>query len=517
MSGNDGFRTDSIGYNTSFLYGDYLNGMAQFFTRSLAYRPGNIWHARNYTQALNEYSYFASQPYGFYYNFSGRPHYVVADPFKMPYQTAMALHGYGNGGAPTAAETYAQMQQMTNQAGLQARASQTAMDLEARLPIGQWKDNEALAEHPELKKEAKELAAKIENILKKIKEAMENKDQLTFEEVSAKVDALIEVAKPLIERANELQKECEEIAAEYSKEKAEKAAEEARTSAEDGDSSGETSVATTEGDKEMDTDELAEEYGVKAPVIKSDQDVSVIAQEVKTNTNNSNDEQNYKDFTAMFDTKKINAGNVVELLSELGEYDLYDGIYEMNNSKTVMTKLLSTISERIKLLKDNGYITAEEAKKYNDAVKLVKDNLGGDNEDISDSQATVGGVKLFDYLKREVINKLVNVGTQASFDAKIQAKQNERITKATADFYKDHATTRSGKEVNGTPSLPDGVTYLPNSKEFQWKYDSSTVFKGKSYRELNSKILDSKKTEVIAKWNEVLKTMDTKLKDKAAS
>ena len=78
-------------------------------------------------------------------------------------------------------------------------------------------------------------------------------------------------------------------------------------------------------------------------------------------------------------------------------------------------------------------------------------------------------------MKEYVIDKIKDKGTQADFDAKVKAKQNERTTKATADFYKDHATGKAGKEVNGTPALPAGVTYLPNSKEFQWKYDSTTV------------------------------------------
>ena len=118
---------------------------------------------------------------------------------------------------------------------------------------------------------------------------------------------------------------------------------------------------------------------------------------------------------------------------------------------------------------------------------------------------------------KDIVAKLKGKGTQSDFDAKIEAKQDERIKKATADFYKDHANANPGKEVNGTPALPAGVTYLPNSKMFQWEYDSSTVFKAKSYKELREKIWATKKEAIMTKWMEVTKELDKGLKDKAAS
>lgn len=535
MGGNDGLRTDSIG-TFRYGYGDYLGDMSKFFTRSLAYCPGNIWSARNYTQAWNTYTYQAAQPYGFYFNFTGRPHYIVADPFQMPYQTALELHGYSNPYVPTAAGTAAKLTQMTEQAGLEAKVGQTVYDLQERVVIGKWKDEACLADEPELKKEVEELSQKIENVLKKIKETMENKEKLSSQEVSAKVDALVEVAKPLIEEANTLRDKLVEVKAEYDKKKAEeladKAKEEAEAASDSGDAVGDTSVTTTEGDKKMDTDALATEYGVKKPVIVSDQDVSTVAQELKTHTNNDDDAKDYKTVSEMFSTGKINAGNIVEVLDEYDDYEkLYDGIYEMDNSKEIMTTLLSTLQARVKLLKDNGYITAAEYSDYTKKISNVKKNLGGDAKDIADSEPTIKmtntstntsqNLKLFSkYLKEYVIDKIKGKGTQADFDAKVKAKQKERTTKATADFYKDHATANPGKEVNGTPVLPAAITYLPNSKEFQWKYDSTTIFKGKSYKELQDKVYATKspsKNQITAKWLEVVKELDKGLKDKPAS
>lgn len=524
MGGNDGLRTDSIGAYR-YGYGDYLGDMSKFFTRSLAYCPGNIWSARNYTQAWNTYTYHAAQPYGFYFNYTGRPHYIVADPFQMPYQTAMELHGYANPYVPTAAGTAAKLQQMTEQAGLEAKAGQTIYDLQERVEIGKWKDQECLADKPELKKEVEELAAKIENVLKKIKETMENKEKLSSNEVSAKVDALVEVAKPLIEEANTLRDKLIETKTEYDKNKAQELADKAKEQAEQaggsGDAAGETTVTTTEGDKKMDTDALAGEYDVKKPVIVSDQDVSTVVRNVKLNTNNSDDSKNYTDFVNMFTTGTINKGNIIEVLDGVlsSNYDLYNGIYEMDKSNDAMGKVIATIRERVNELTPE-YLDKNTAKAIKDTLALVENQLGN-KEDIPKNSPKFnwGSKKNLDVngIFKEIVAKLKDKGTQADFDAKVKAKQNERTKKATADFYKDHATGKAGKEVNGTPALPAGVTYLPNSKEFQWKYDSTTVFKGKSYKELGDKILASKKTEVIAKWNDILKEMDKGLKDKPAS
>lgn len=520
VNGYDG--TYGIGYR--YGWGDYLGDMAKLSTRDLAFCPGAIWNARNYTQAWNTYTYHAAQPYGFYLNYTGRPHYIVADPFEMPYQTALELHGYSNPCVPTAATTAAKIEMLTAQAGLEAKAGQVVYDLKDRAAIAQWKDAECLKDKPELKKEVEELAEKLENMLKKIYEAMENKEKLSMPEVEAKIDALIEASKPLKEQANALKEKLEKVYNEYNKKKAEEAAASVNEGADSGSGSaaGETTVTTTEGDKKMDTDALAAEYDVKKPIIAEDQDVSSAVKNVKLNTNNSDDAKNHKDFMNMFTTGELNSKNIIEVLDGVlsSNYDLYDGIYEMDNSNKAMTEVIKTIRARVKELKDAKYLDQATAKTIQNALNLVESKLGN-GEDIPSSSPKFdwGNKKNLDVngILKEIVAKLKGKGTQADFDAKIKEKQKERTTKAAADFYKDHAVGKAGKEVKGKPALPAGVTYLPNSKEFQWKYDSSTVFKGKSYKALNDNILASKKTEVIAKWNEVLKKMDKHLKDKPTS
>lgn len=517
-------------YDGSYGYNEYFKNLTGFFTRSLNYAPGNIWNARNATQMWNSTTYDLAFPYGQYYNFTGRPRYVVASAQELPYSVAMGLHGYSS--APTYADLIAARDAVTMKHQLSTRPSRVNAKLQQIKSIGEWKDNEALADYPEYKTEAKEIEEEAKKLEKKLELVM--KPESPYSE-SGRLETIAEIEKEaaaLGEKAKTLYDKCKKAEAEYQEQKAkeekEKLEEQANNSSE-GDAVGDTSVTTTEGDKKMDTDALATEYGVKKPVIVSDQDVSTVAQELKTHTNNDDDAKDYKYVSEMFSTGKINAGNIVEVLDEYDDYEkLYDGIYEMDNSKEIMTTLLSTLQARVKLLKDNGYITAAEYSDYTKKISNVKKNLGGDAKDIANSEPTIKmtntstntsqNLKLFSkYLKEYVIDKIKGKGVQADFDAKVKAKQNERTTKATADFYKDHATGKAGKEVNGTPALPAGITYLPNSKEFQWKYDSTTIFKGKSYKELGDKILASKKTEVIAKWNDILKEMDKNLKDKPAS
>lgn len=237
MGGNAGFRTNSLYGGYGYGYGDYLCDMSKFFTRSLDYCPGNIWNARNWTQALNVYTHQAAQPYGFYYNFTGRPHYVVADPFQMPYQIAMGLHGYADPSVPTAASTAAKLEMMTAQAGMEAKAGQTFYDLSEAKTISSWKDAKCLAgddeEKMELRQEAEELGKKIEKALTELQEAMENKAKLTPDEVGKKIDAIIAEAKPLITQAKELADKCRKIEAEYNNKKADEKA--VKDKAEEGD------------------------------------------------------------------------------------------------------------------------------------------------------------------------------------------------------------------------------------------------------------------------------------------
>lgn len=503
-------------YDGSYGYNEYFKNLTGFFTRSLNYAPGNIWNARNATQMWNSTTYDLAFPYGQYYNFTGRPRYVVASAQELPYSVAMGLHGYSS--APTYADLIAARDAVTMKHQLSTRPSRVNAKLQQIKSIGEWKDNEALADYPEYKTEAKEIEEEAKKLEKKLELVM--KPESPYSE-SGRLETIAEIEKEaaaLGEKAKTLYDKCKKAEAEYQEQKAkeekEKLEEQANNSSE-GDAVGDTSVTTTEGDKKMDTDALATEYGVKKPVIVSDQDVSTVVRNVKINTNNSNDSKNYTDFVNMFTTGAINKGNIIEVLDGVlsSNYDLYDGIYEMDKSNDAMGKVIATIRERVNELTPE-FLDKNTAKAIKDTLALVENKLGTKVDIPKDSpKFNWGDKKNLDVngIFKEIVAKLKGKGTQADFDAKVKAKQKERTTKATADFYKDHATP-TGKEVNGTPALPAGVTYLPNSKEFQWKYDSSTVFKGKSYKELNEKILSSKNRQAIAKWDTIVKEMDKKLK-----
>ena len=514
MGGNDGLRADSIYMSGNYLYNDYLGNLSNFYTRTLNYCPGNIWAARIATQALEMSTFNLSYPYGQYFNFTGTPRYIVASAAEMPYSVALGLQGYRT--TPTVADMKASAEAFTVNHLLGTRSKNVAADIALAKSIGACKDHEALEDHPDLKQEAKELEARAKALEKKLELTLKNEAGLAPSEILENIQELAEEVKDLNVDAKDLFERCKEAEADYNAKKAEEEQERIEREAEEsGDVSGDSSVETKPGDKEMDTDALAEEYNVKKPIITEDQDVSSIVTEMKRNTNNSDDAKNYKDFMEMFTTGKVNSKNIVEVLDGVlsTDYDLYKGIYEMNNSNEAMSKVIETLRARVNELKSNGYLDANTAKTLKDKLTAISNKLGN-GEDIPRSNPQIDGKNVNEVLK-DIIAQLKGKGTQTDFDAKIKAKQDERITKATADFYKDHATP-TGKEVNGEPALPAGVTYLPNSKEFQWKYDSSTVFKGKSYKALNDKILASKNREAIAKWDEIVKSMDKHLKPKAS-
>ena len=514
MGGNDGLRTDSTyyrGYTTS----DYLTDLATWYTRSLRWNPGHIWPARNYTQAANSWIHQAAQPYGFYSNYAGRPSYVVLDQYELSETVAWHMHGYKVDMQPNPEEV---LNSIADNSLIAALPNDFKKSLQNLLSIGAWKDHEALEDHPDLKQEAKELEARAKVLEKKLELILKNEAGLSSSEVLASLRELEQDIKELDVEAKDLYERCKELETEYNAKKAEEEQERIeREAEEEGDVSDESSVATKEGDKEMDTDELAEEYDVKKPIITEDQDVSSIVTDMKRNTNNSDDAKNYKDFMEMFTTGKVNSKNIVEVLDGVlsTDYDLYKGIYEMNNSGKAMDEVIETLRARVNELKSNYYLTPEEAKNIKDTLVEVENQLGTGDE-IPRNNPQIDGKNVNQILK-DIVAQLKGKGTQSDFDAKIEAKQDERITKATADFYKDHANANPGKEVNGTPALPAGVTYLPNSKMFQWEYDSSTVFKAKSYKELREKIWATKKEAIMTKWMEVTKELDKGLKDKAAS
>ncbi|MCM1010773.1 MAG: hypothetical protein NC390_07865 [Fusobacterium sp.] len=524
------------------VYGLFGNGftnpylpMANFLTGTLGYKPCNIWPARNYTQFANVWTHNASYPYGFYFNFSGRPHYTVADAFRMPYQTAMGLQTGQTYGVPSIAALQMQFAQMNEASGIRIDSQLTASKLGKAKSIGACKDEPFMKaeENKELREEVLAMEKKADDLLKQLEDVMKqaSEEKLSSSEAAAKIKVLSDAAKELVGETDELFKRITEAQEAYDKDAAEKAKAEQEEAADQAGSGsngssnvdGETTVTTTEGDKELKTnDALSKEYGVKEPIIASNQDVSEVTQKLKQHTDNNDDDKDYEAVLAMFTTGEINSDNIVEVMEEYGDYaKLYDGIYEMDNSKDIMIKFTAALTKRVEALNVKGFITPAEYNDYIKKIGKVKANLGGNTEDISSSEKKIamtdGGttkdLKIFsEYLKTYVIDKIKGKGTQADFDAKVTAKKTERETKARKDFYGAHAKTKTGKSVkNENAALPEGVTYLPNSKQFQWKCGDN-VFKGETYTKLNDAILKCGKADVIANWNEVLKKLDENLK-----
>ncbi len=230
MSGNDGLRTDSI-YGYSYGYNHYLGDMSRMFTRELAFCPAGIWRARNYTQAWNVSTYLESQPYGLYFNWTGRPHYQVANSFEVPYEIAAAWHGYGNGGAPTAQDTAAKLSMHAAQSDVTAGAINAAESLKAR-PIGQWKDAESLKDEAELKQQVTELQAKIDAVLKQMQETTDKQSEVSFDIYKSQMSALTKIANGYVTEADALYKKCKAIDDAYAKKVTEEAAAKARAEAE---------------------------------------------------------------------------------------------------------------------------------------------------------------------------------------------------------------------------------------------------------------------------------------------
>ena len=522
MGGNGELRTDSISYfrNGSYWNNNYLGNLADFYTRSLNYCPGNIWSAKIATQMLNMSTHNLAFPYGQYYNFTGTPRYVVASFSELPYNVALALQGYSQ--IPTVGDLKASADNFTINHLLGTKTQSIAKNIDEIKSIGAWKDHEALADHPDLQEEAKEIEKKAKVLEKKLELILKNEAGLAPSELLESVRELSEEVAELEGDTKDLAARCREVEAEYAAKKQEESQEKVDEEAEGaGDPSGDTSVETKEGDKKMDTDGLAAEYNVKKPIITEDQDVSAAAHNVKTALDTMNDTKAYNAIIDVLDTTKaVNANNIVEVLQELGSYDLYGQIQTLNKEqdKEILLKFFALLTERINLLKDNGYLTAEEASIMKNGIKDMKAKFTDTDLPGTSPKIQYNGKELdVNGLFKEISGQLKGKGTQSDFDAKIEAKQDERIKKATADFYKDHANANPGKEVNGTPALPAGVTYLPNSKMFQWEYDSSTVFKAKSYKELREKIWATKKEAIMTKWMEVTKELDKGLKDKAAS
>ncbi len=516
--------------NGVFGYGLFGNGFmnpylptAGFLTSTLGHCPANIWPARNYTQMANVWTHSAAYPYGFYFNFSGRPQYVVADAFQMPYQTAMGLQ---TGGIYSAAPSPYQLQMtfaaMNEQAGVRIVAGEAGTNLQKAKSIAACKDQDFMKadDNKDLRDEAIALEKKADELLKQLEEAMKDFQQgkLSTEQAAAKVKVLADKAKELVGESDALYERIKEAQKKYTEKKTEEAAVAAEEAADGAGSSagdGESSVTTTEGDKEIKgNDKLSAEYGVKVPVVATDDvELSSIVRDVKNHTSNDDDSKDYNKMKEMFTTGAISKGNVVEVMDDLlnsKNHDLYDGIYEMDNSREIMNYFIDSLKLRIKDLGEAGYLTAAEKSEVLKMISTLESGLGSGKDIKSSTTVEIGGKKMSgnDALKA-IVAKLKGKGTQADFDAKITAKKTERENKAKKDFYKAHAKTRTVKDEKA--ALPAGLTYLPNSKQFQFKV-GDVVLKAESYSKLEEKVFATKKSEVTDAWSALMKELDKNLK-----
>lgn len=511
--------------------GSTLGYMSGLYTRELDWCPAAQYPAKDWTNAWNAYTYNASQPYGFYYSYPGnRSYYYVEDSFSLPYEVAMRMKGY-NTSAAGMARVASNCVAICQQGGKSYMASVACESLNAAQSVGEWKDSEALSERSDLKEEARTIEEKSKALLKKLDEVMKNEENLSNEQVLAKVKAIRDQGATLKTQAEELFKKCKEVEEEYNAKKQEEAAQEVADvgGGDGGSGNGTSSVTTEEGDTSLTTrDQLSAQYNVRKPVVEADADVSSVVCDVKAHTSNDDDKKDHDEMMKMFATKKLNECNIIEVMDSLLSegHDLYDGIYEMNNSKDIMKEFIRLMKDRVNLLKgeDYLYLTSAEAKEVLDIIRALEAKIivSGDDIPSSSPRITIGNEQknfneackiIIEKLKITIGNESVLRGSQKHFDKKIEEKKTERKEKALKAFYGDHAKTKAGKTVKDEKAaLPDGLSYLPNSKKFQYKYDSEHIFKADSYSKLNDAILNSKDTKIIAAWNEVLKKLDENLK-----
>ncbi len=523
---------------------NYLGGLVDtsyLLARSLKFQPCNIWAARNYTQAANVGIHFGSQPYGFYSNFTGNPHYVVADPLSYPPEVAWAAKGYSSIGF-AAKNTMAAVMQTLNQAALNVTVSSTGGKMNAVLTFAStYKENEAVKKDDALKKELEQLEVKAKQALEQLQKAtVDEKGQpKAASEVKAVMSIYEQTAKALDEQATALGKRVDAAIEKYQKEQAEAAAKKAQEGLDNAGAveGGSSSVATVEGDTVInDNGQLASEYNVKAPVVASGLDVGPIVRDAKDHLKNNDDDKDRDALLALFDTTKgIKADNIVEVLDGImaDDFDFYDGVYEVDDNKNVMLKFTDALRARVKSLEDNNYLSKDEADGFRKILDAINNKLGTGDDGMPSSQPNIkidkyshtydaSGKRAVGIIEnkerdvngwlREIVHCLKGLGTQNDFDRKIKEAQNKRIADATKTFVGDFATSQgAGKKAKSNATLPAGVTYLPNSKQFQWK-SGDKVFKGDSLANLKQAVVDTADTELIAKFQaEVLEKMKDKI------
>lgn len=237
---------------------------AGFLTSTLGYAPGNIWAARDWTQAAQSWTHCAAYPYGFHFNFTGRRNqYVVADPNQMSYQTALGLQTGQTFGGMNAQQLGAYFGQRNDRFVVNLSVTKIVSDLQWVQSIGGCKEKDYMKadENKELREEVIALEKQAEEMLKQFEEVMKEADSLSTEELRSKVNVYAEKAKTMRGQSDDLYKRIQEAKDAYNDKKLAAAEEEAKKKAEEAEKAAKETekVENTETvDEDPDTEKVDE-------------------------------------------------------------------------------------------------------------------------------------------------------------------------------------------------------------------------------------------------------------------
>lgn len=230
-----------MGCNGVYGYGLFGNGfenpylpMAGYLTASLRSCPANIWDARNWTQAGQSWTHIAAYPYGFNFNFTGRRNqYYVANPFDMPYQTALGLQTGQLFSGVGVERLKAGFEDRNKRFCVNLAATRAASNLQQAKSIGDCKDKDYMKaeENKALRDEVIAVEKKAEDLLKQFDEAMKDADKLSTSELDAKVTVYYEAAKTLVEKSDDLYERVKKAEKAYSEAKVKEAEAKAKKAA----------------------------------------------------------------------------------------------------------------------------------------------------------------------------------------------------------------------------------------------------------------------------------------------
>lgn len=265
-----------------------------------------------------------------------------------------------------------------------------------------------------------------------------------------------------------------------------------------------SSSDVVEGDAKLDNATLAQRYGVSQPII-----TEMPSSAVSTIINSAGSRSSFTDTL-----KGLNNQNIVSFLTQLSDSqinslisDIDDQSYLGDDDELSIKELLTTFDGSFETLKAAGYLSEAE---YDKACKILSDAKSQVKDSFTDSQEASVKSYLIDLKKLLSVTvsdgTTVTKGTQKHFDMLIKEKQGVEAQKATNEFVKASA----GDEYDDSKqyALPEAIKYLPNKKVFQAKVDGKT-FEGKDFKELNNKIMNCKKEQIILAWVEIKKELTT--------